>query len=199
MFAIRCIAFVCFDRSLSSLHIWFVHSLFSFQRSIAHHSLRDSLLILSWSPHLVNSFEKLIFWLSVRWISNFHMITSFYLDVNNESYLAVALQKTTSQYYHHFKSMSNRFWKNVSDYRGTKLYHKNVSLVNTSVSASLWIRHPILNCLTTNFFGCAAPEKPSSPEVLTRSIRIPPPLGFWTATQEKKRTTNCPLEVIYIL
>jgi hypothetical protein len=70
------------------------------------------------------------------------------------------------------------FEKNVSDYRGTKLYHKNVSLVNTSVSASLWIRHPILNCLTTNFFGCAAPEKPSSPEVLTRSIRIPPPLGF---------------------
>ena len=33
MFAILSIVFVCFDRSLSSLHIWFVHSLFSFQRS----------------------------------------------------------------------------------------------------------------------------------------------------------------------
>ena len=141
MFAIRCIAFVCFDRSLSSLHIWFVHSLFSFQRSIAYHVLRDCLFIISRPLYLVNSFEKLIFWLSVRWISNFHMITSFYLAVNNESYLAVALQKTTSQYYHHFKSMSNRFQKNPSDYRGTKLYHKIVSLVNASASTLLWIHH----------------------------------------------------------
>ena len=47
MFAILSIVFVCFDRSLSSLHIWFVHSLFSFQRSIVYHVLRDCLLILA--------------------------------------------------------------------------------------------------------------------------------------------------------
>ena len=84
---------------------------------------------------------KIKFKLFDWWISNFHMITSFYLAVNNESYLAVALQKTTSQYYHHFKSMSNRFQKNPSDYRGTKLYHKIVSLVNASASTLLWIHH----------------------------------------------------------
>ena len=141
MFAILRIAFVCLDRNRSSLHIWFVHSLFSFQRSIAYHVLRDCLFILSRSPHLVNSYLKLNFKLFFGWISNFHMITSFYLAVNNESYLAVALQKTTSQYYHHFKSMSNRFQKNPSDYRGTKLYHKIVSLVNASASTLLWIHH----------------------------------------------------------
>ena len=47
MFAILSIAFVCFDRSLSSLHIWFVHSLFSFQRPIAYHLLRDCLFMLA--------------------------------------------------------------------------------------------------------------------------------------------------------
>jgi len=59
MFAIQCIAFVCFDRSLSSLHIWFVHSLFSFQRPIAHHLLRDSLFIISQLSDFVKNFFEL--------------------------------------------------------------------------------------------------------------------------------------------
>ncbi|OUL07263.1 hypothetical protein B0533_14695 [Sedimentibacter sp. SX930] len=59
MFAILSIVFVCFDRSLSSLHIWFVHSLFSFQRSIAHHSLRDSLFIISQLSDFVKNFFEL--------------------------------------------------------------------------------------------------------------------------------------------
>ena len=145
MFAIRCIAFVCFDRSLSSLHIWFVHSLFSFQRSIAHHVLRDCLFILSRLLLSVKPFLKFFqkhYRLADAWISNFYIISRSKSSVNNFfKSIQSRFWRTTSIYYHHFKSMSNRVQKNPSDYRGTKLYHKIVSLVNASASTLLWIHH----------------------------------------------------------
>ena len=86
MFAIQCIAFVCFDRSLSSLHIWFVHSLFSFQRSIAHHVLRDCLFIISRLLLSVKPFLKFFqkhYRLADAWISNFYIISRSKSSVNN--------------------------------------------------------------------------------------------------------------------
>ena len=86
MFAILSIAFVCFDRNRSSLHIWFVHSLFSFQRSIAHHVLRDCLFIISRLRLSVKPFLKVFqkhYRLADAWISNFYIISRSKSYVNN--------------------------------------------------------------------------------------------------------------------
>ena len=115
MFAIRCIAFVCFDRSLSSLHIWFVHSLFSFQRSIAHHVLRDCLFILSRLLLSVKPFLKFFqkhYRLADAWISNFYIISRSKSSVNN-----------------FFKSFQSRFWRTTSTY-----YHRSRMLSTTFLS-----------------------------------------------------------------
>ena len=109
MFAILRIAFVCFDRSLSSLHIWFVHSLFSFQRSIAHHVLRDCLFIISRLLLSVKPFLKFFqkhYWLADAWISNFYIISRSKSSVNN-----------------FFKSFQSRFWRTTSIY-----YHRSQML-----------------------------------------------------------------------
>ena len=115
MFAIRCIAFVCFDRSLSSLHIWFVHSLFSFQRSIAHHVLRDCLFIISRLLLSVKPFLKFFqkhYRLAGAWISNFYIISRSKSSVNN-----------------FFKSFQSRFWRITSIY-----YHRSRMLSTTFLS-----------------------------------------------------------------
>ena len=113
MFAIQCIAFVCFDRSLSSLHIWFVHSLFSFQRSIAHHVLRDCLFILSRLrlsvKPLLKVFQK-YYRLADAWVSNFYIISRSKSHVNNFSKsFQSRFWRTTSIYYHRSRMLSTIF------------------------------------------------------------------------------------------
>jgi len=114
MFAIRCIAFVCFDRSLSSLHIWFVHSLFSFQRSIAHHVLRDCLFIISRLLLSVKSFLNFFqkhYRLADAWISNFYIISFRSQPVNIFLAFNCSALQTTHLYYHSSPVIVNYFFE----------------------------------------------------------------------------------------
>ncbi|PTQ79636.1 hypothetical protein C8U37_1378, partial [Trichococcus patagoniensis] len=113
-FAIQSIVFVCFDRSLSSLHIWFVHSLFSFQRPIVYHVLRDCLFIISRLRLSVKPFLKVFqkqYRLADAWISNFYIISRSKSSVNNffKSF-QIRFWRTTSIYYHRSRMLSTIFW-----------------------------------------------------------------------------------------
>ena len=114
MFAILRIAFVCLDRNRSSLHIWFVHSLFSFQRPIAHHLLRDSLFIISQLSDFVKNFLNYLFLLFlVRNIpsSNFYIISFRSQPVNIFLAFNCSALQTTHLYYHSSPVIVNYFFE----------------------------------------------------------------------------------------
>ena len=120
MFAIRCIAFVCFDRSLSSLHIWFVHSLFSFQRSIAHHVLRDCLFIIPLNQPGVNAFSKYFFEILQTFLncsSNSYILSNPEPSVNKYFSSGQRINLTTQTVYHLTNTLSilnGMFFKKIS-------------------------------------------------------------------------------------